>query len=130
MDKLDGTDLATVEIFREIQMIEEKYAERLTTVDPFAEDGQYFTKTSTGHGSVRVCPELRERIAEQMRTDSAILKEKRKAREERQLLRAPPQPKGGGEKKKWRAGEDAPLPAVVAAAAFVRVLPCRRSASC
>ncbi len=53
-------------------------------------------KTSAGHGSVCVCLELREGIAEQMRTDASIVKERRKAREETQLIRAPPQPKGGG----------------------------------
>ncbi len=87
-------------ICREIQMIEEKYGERLTSTDHFAEDGQYFLRTSTGHGNICMCSELRLWIAEQMRADPAVLKERRRAREERVIRRAPPQPKGGGKEKK------------------------------
>ena len=86
IDQLDGSNSATVELLcREAQMVEEKYAAKLRMVDPFVEDGEYFMKTHAGQSNVMMAPALREWIAEQMKADAAVLKERRKAREERQL---------------------------------------------
>jgi hypothetical protein len=101
VDQLDVTNSASMELVcREIQMIEEKYADKLKTKDPLHEDGDYFMRMSMGQSNVCMCPALREWIGEQMKVDSSILKERRKAREERQLQRAPPEPHGKGAGKK------------------------------
>ena len=91
VDQLDTTNCAAMELVcREIQMIEEKYSDLLSTHDSLHEDGDYFMRMSIGHSNICMCPELREWISEQMKSDAAIMKERRKAREERLLLREPP----------------------------------------
>ena len=104
VDQLDGTNCATVELIcREIQMVEEKYADRLRSQDPLHEDGEYFMKTSPSN--VCMCPAFREWIGEQMRGDASVMKERRKAREERQLYRVPPDASRGKQKKGKGKGE-------------------------
>lgn len=91
VDQLDGSNSATIELIcRELQLIEEKYGDRLRSKDAFAEEGEYFMRTSVGQANVCMCPALRTWISEEVRSDAAILKERRKAREERELARAPP----------------------------------------
>ena len=85
-------------------MVEERYSDKLRSLDPvFGEDGQYFMKTSTGDSNVCMNPRLRKWISEQLKIDAAVMKERRKAREERVLVRAPPGgssgDKGSGKKK-------------------------------
>ncbi len=56
VDQFDGANLATAELIcREIQMIEEKGAEKHPTPDICGEDSQYFVKTTTGRGSACAC---------------------------------------------------------------------------
>ena len=91
VDQLDGSNSATIELIcRELQLVEEKYGDRLRSKDNFSEEGEYFMRTSVGQSNVCMCPALRTWISEEVRSDAAILKERRKAREERELARAPP----------------------------------------
>ena len=82
MDQYDVTNSATFELVcRELQMVEERYSDKLRSLDPvFGEDGQYFMETSTGDSNVCMDPRLREEISEQMKSDAAVMKERRKAR--------------------------------------------------
>ena len=101
VDQLDGTNSATVELIcREAQMIEDKYSDKLRTKSEFGEESEYFMKTDLGQPNVMMCPALKTWVAERVREDAAILKERRKACEERQLLQggfsSSGGPKGGG----------------------------------
>ena len=109
VDQLDCTNLGVIELIcREIQMIEEKYAERLRSHSELSEESHHFLGTNMSKGNVCMSPALRDYIASEMRDEASILKERRKAREERQLQRAPPADSGtsggggghGGGKKK------------------------------
>ena len=74
---------------RELQMIEERYAERMRTASEFSDEAHLFLGTHSSRGNVCMAPSLREWISSEMRDEAAIMKERRKAREERLLLRAP-----------------------------------------
>ena len=80
-----------------MQLLEEKEEERSTKGQ--AESDNFLFR---GQGGVRgyscVSPELREWFAEELKRDAAILKERRKAREERQLQKKD-KPKGKGRDK-------------------------------
>ena len=90
-------------------MVEENYSDRLRSRDSFHEDSDLFLKTTTGYGATCMSPQLREWISEQMKSEASIMKERRRAREERQLQRAPgdtahAEPKGKGSGRGRRAG--------------------------
>ena len=99
-DQLDMCNLAMVELLcRELQMIEEKYSEKLRSQNGLSEEAHLFLGTNTARGNVCMDPRLREWISGELRDEAAIAKERRKAREERQLLRTPTteaDAKGGG----------------------------------
>ena len=97
-DQQDCTNLGVVELIcREIQMLEEKHTEKLTSRGAgLTEESHLFTGTTIVQGNVCMCPALKEFIANQLKDEAAILKERRKAREERQLHRPPPTGGGGG----------------------------------
>ena len=91
VDQLDVSNLASLELVcRELQMVEERYSDRLRTQNALVEDGDFFTMTSVGQHNVCMSPELREWISDQVRVEASVMKERRKAREERQLARSPP----------------------------------------
>ncbi len=90
---------------RELQMIEERYSERLRSTNEMSEESHLFLGTHSSRGNVCMDPALREWIATELKDEAAISKERRKACEERHLQHAPPHKadKGrgkGGEKEK------------------------------
>ena len=89
-DQVDASNLACMElVVREIQMIEEKYAEKMEGEEGHRAEAHLFLGSSSSRGNVCVDPSLRSWIAEEMRGEAAVLKERRKAREERMLTRSP-----------------------------------------
>ena len=95
-DQLDASNLGSMELVcREVQMIEENYASRLNSKSgQLSEEHHLFTATRQSQGNVCMCPALREWMAEELKGEAAIHKERRKAREERELLRQPGAKKG------------------------------------
>ena len=97
---------------RQLQMIEERQAERGprgqgATSDP--DDAHLYTGFGAARSHTLVSPELREWIADELRKESSVMKERRKAREERDFQRDPNKNKqgaggrnkgGGGKKEK------------------------------
>lgn len=97
-DQYDMTNSAMVELIcRELQMIEERYSSRLHGASELSEEAHLFLGTHSSRGNVCMDPALRDWIAGQLRDDASIAKERRKAREERQMQRAP-HGEGGGKK--------------------------------
>ncbi len=98
-DQLDMTNLAMVELMcRELQMIEEKYSDRLRSTNDMSDEVHLFLGTHSSQGNVCMDPALRAWISTELKDEAAINKERRRAREERQLQRAPPAretPQGG-----------------------------------
>ena len=94
-DQLDELNLVTFElIFREMQVIEERHADRvLTNLD--GED-EYRLLMSINQTQIMVSPALKEFLATELGKEASVLKERRKAREERVLARTPKKPKGLG----------------------------------
>lgn len=70
-------------------MIEERYGDRLHPRSDFQEEAHLFMGSDLVRGNVCVAPELRSWMAEELNGEVAIAKERRQAREERQLTRAP-----------------------------------------
>ena len=99
-DQLDASNLACAELLtRQLQLIEDKHLDRLDSsssagraTGPYQDTHLYLGTTST-RGGVIVCPKLQKWIGEQLAAESLVLKERRKAREERALSR--PNPKKG-----------------------------------
>ena len=91
-DQLAVTNLASAEqIGRQLQLIEEKWKDRFGQSDGSAEDNTHLY-LGAQHGHICVCPALQAHIADELRKEAAVSKERRKAREERQLAK----PKKGG----------------------------------
>ena len=90
-DQLDMSNLAMVELMcRELQMIEEKYSDRLRSTNEMSDESHLYLGTHSSQGNVCMAPALRAWISSELKDEAAINKERRKAREERQVLRAPP----------------------------------------
>jgi len=104
-DQLDCTNLACIELLlRELQVIEERNEDRMISNAGGSEHGhaqEYQILMSTS-GECQYCmmPALKEFLATEVGKQMAIDKERRKAREERDLARQnrnPPKgPKGAG----------------------------------
>ncbi|CAK0852610.1 unnamed protein product, partial [Prorocentrum cordatum] len=89
-DEVDVANLACLEaLARHMQFIERKIKKKKETVRDFASQDYYLSRTRRTGGAI-VSPELLKWAAESAARDSAILKEERKAAEERALARAPP----------------------------------------
>lgn len=67
-----------------------------------AEEQNLFLGSAAGHGAIVISPELKTWISTEMAREASVLKERRKAREERALAR---QPKGGGGPKEGKKGD-------------------------
>eukprot|EP00973_Karenia_brevis_P056924 7918184-Karenia_brevis.AAC.1 len=82
-------NIASAELLvRQLQLIEQKHAERLPGSSEDGDSGMHlFLGTSNTRGGICVAPSLSEYIAEEAKKESAVLKEQRKAREERSLAR-------------------------------------------
>lgn len=80
--------LATIEyLARQIQTQEQRWRDRITgTIGDQQQEAQLFSGVS-GRTPLCISPALQEWVAEEARKESAVLKEQRKAREERALAR-------------------------------------------
>ena len=92
-DQLDVSNLAAAEVIaRQIQLIEERYENKLVDVDKHGQN-HLFSGLDETRGGICLSPALREYVAQELTKESLIMKERRKAREERALAR-----KGEGNK--------------------------------
>ena len=84
---------------RELQLLEERQRERNAQYEP---DGESFLYSGFAVAGDHTCvaPSLREWISEEMRKDAALMKERRKAREERAVVK----PKAGAMRKGKKGG--------------------------
>ena len=99
-DQYDVSESAAAEIIsRQIQMIEERHRDGGAQSSEgknsahSSQDTHLFLGTAASRGGLCVCPALQEWISEELRRESSIMKERRKAREERALNNKGP--KGG-----------------------------------
>jgi hypothetical protein len=87
-DQLDVSNLASAEVIaRQIQLIEERYENKLATDSDKAGQNHLFSGLDDTRGGICLCPALREYVAQELTKESLIMKERRKAREERALAR-------------------------------------------
>ena len=96
-DQLDTANLASFELVcRQIQTTEERLKEKFTTGQDASVD-LFLMSGSSSRASLCICPALSAWVATEAAKDTAVLKERRKAREERALLKpAGPKNKGPG----------------------------------
>ena len=89
-DQLSVGALASAEFaVRQIQMVEEKWKEKILGAVPESmQESHLFSGTPT-RGTICVCPDLQEYVSKELAKASSILKERRKAREERTLAKPP-----------------------------------------
>ena len=93
-DQLDISNLASAEmVARQLQLLEEKQAAAAATDSTGAEESALFLGAPTSHSAVLVAPDLKLWISQELAREASVLKERRKAREERNLARKkdPPQ---------------------------------------
>ena len=104
-DQLNAPNLAAAEAAaRQVQLAEEKFKDRLhhgSSSDAFTEATLFSGVNSRG---LCICPLLNEYIAEELRREAAVSKERRKAREERALARPKAKSHGKHGKKDDAAG--------------------------
>ena len=73
---------------RQVQLTEEKWKDRvLGNQNEGASEAAMFS--GVGQRTLCIAPQLQDWMTEELRKESAILKERRKAREERNLLKPP-----------------------------------------
>lgn len=115
-DQVNASELASAEVLsRRLQLIEEHYGRQLLEAEAGADGGDrafensLFLGGDRSRGRALVSPALEEWIADKLKQEAAIMKERRKGREERQLARgsdaaaSPPatgQQPGGGRRGK------------------------------
>ena len=89
-DQVNGGALAHMEFAaRQVQFVEERWKERVVGKDEIGvSEASLFSGVSNRH-NLCICPALTSWIAEEMRKESSVLKERRKAREERALVKPP-----------------------------------------
>jgi hypothetical protein len=86
-DQLNLPQLAGAELLvRQIQMAEERHKDRFTGKSDFMEERHLFSGAEQ-RVNLCICPALTVYVAQEMSKESAIMKERRKAREERQLFK-------------------------------------------
>ena len=100
-DQVDVSNLAGCEIIgRQLQLVEERRYESLVRGQQSeahaSTDAHLFLGHQSSRGGLCISPLLDEWIAEELRKESATLKERRKAREERTLARPKQKPKAEG----------------------------------
>ena len=91
-DQCNGANLAAVELLvRTIQVQQERYRDRSAggpaSGGPDSVDTHLFMGSELTRGGVCVCPLLQEWASAQLAKEQALLKERRKAREERELAK-------------------------------------------
>ena len=98
-DQYDTTNSATFELMlRELQVIEERHKDKLLVggADHLDRQQEYnILMNTTGDSAHCMCPALKEYLASEVGKQMVIDKERRKAREERELARTRKPPKGG-----------------------------------
>ena len=87
-----GKSAAAEKVARDLQLQEERYSNRLSVAQSGSEEAAMFGGLGT-RGNLCICPELKAHVAEELKSITAVNKERRKAREERALVKAPK--KGG-----------------------------------
>ena len=89
-DQLDCPALASMELVcRQIQSIEERLKHKFTDAGGGDSFEQSLIAGYQSRGSLCICPALSEWIAEEIRKNTAVEKERRKARDERSLQKPP-----------------------------------------
>ena len=92
-DQVQVCNLAGCELLiRRLQLIEEAHV--LSPGAPSYEGSEHWLGTGRRKGGVLVAPALAKHVAEKVRDEHAVAKERRKAREERRLAPAAGGPKG------------------------------------
>ena len=81
-----GNSAAAEKLARDLQMQEERYADRVTTAKEGSEEAAIFGGLGT-RGNLCICPELKAHVAEELKSITSVAKERRKAREERGLAK-------------------------------------------
>ena len=86
-DQLSLGSLASAEyVCRQIQLVEEKYKEKAgNNANTEIVQEQHLFGGHSSRTNLCICPDLSAWIAEEMKTEAAVMKERRKAREERAL---------------------------------------------
>ena len=95
-DQVNLPTLASMElVYRQIQCIEERLKDKFMSSDPNGATGweQQLMAGTNSRSQLCICPALSSWLAEEIRKNNLVEKERRKAREERALTR----PKKGGE---------------------------------
>ena len=91
-DQLNIGELAAVELLcRRLQMIQYRWRERIlgaTATGTIEDESHFFMGTDPTRGNLCICPCLNTWLGEELRKESQMNKEQRKAREERALLRS------------------------------------------
>ena len=101
VDQCDGTNLQAAEaIFRRMQTIEYSYMEKVRDREQSGQSARLsleeqaaFAGTTRGHTSLMVCPELLDYVRKEVEREASLVKNLRKAREEREALRESTKPK-------------------------------------
>jgi len=86
-DQLDAAGLASFELIcRQIQTIEERKKAQFSDGNDFGSDHALMSGMPN-RSNLCICPALSAWVAQEVAKESAVLKEKRKAREERALIK-------------------------------------------
>jgi len=86
-DQLGVTALASMEyVCRQIQMIEEKYKDKNTSTSSESFEASLYAGV-THRSGLCISPQLSAWISDELKGEAAVMKERRKAREERALAR-------------------------------------------
>ena len=98
-DQLNVGNLACAELVcRQLQLTEERWRERFTSADSAdSESNLHLYLGGASRGNLCISPMLQEWIADELRKESAVSKERRKAREERALIKPKSKGKKGGD---------------------------------
>ena len=97
-DGLDISNLASFEdLFRQVQLVEYVYYQEADNSkgkgqgkgnrDVMPEEAAVFAGTHRDYGEAMVCPELLDYVSKEVERDASIMKQVRKAREEKKLLK-------------------------------------------
>lgn len=93
-DQLNAGSSAALELVcRQIQIAEDKLSHRFEDSNSDTHSDYYLMSGAQSRSQLCICPELKTWISGEMQKESAVLKERRKAREERHL--ANPKKEGG-----------------------------------
>eukprot|EP00971_Amphidinium_carterae_P334179 6469301-Amphidinium_carterae.1 len=103
-DQLNVAEISAYEVLaRRWQLWEEIYGVELADTeagqgnDGWVNEREMFLGRARGRSSALVMPELEQYVAKRLESQSAVLKERRKAREEKALLRSSAAPPTGGD---------------------------------